>query len=55
MIEELIRGKDRRFIQVETAFFWMWWQEQSEEQRAIVRELVKSGKAILAEALLIVI
>lgn len=43
VIEELIRDKDRRFIQVETAFFWMWWQEQGEEQRSIVRELVKSG------------
>ncbi|XP_017492694.1 PREDICTED: lysosomal alpha-mannosidase-like, partial [Rhagoletis zephyria] len=44
VIEELIRDKDRRFIQVETAFFWMWWQEQGEEQRSIVRELVKSGQ-----------
>lgn len=46
VVEALVRGKDRRFIQVETAFFWMWWKEQSEDQRAVVRELVKSGRGV---------
>ncbi|XP_027202659.2 lysosomal alpha-mannosidase-like [Dermatophagoides pteronyssinus] len=44
MIEELIRNKDRRFIYVEIAFFWKWWQEQNEEQRMIVKELVRTGQ-----------
>ena len=44
VVEELIRGKDRRFIFVETAFFWKWWQEQNVEQQNIVHELVRSGK-----------
>jgi len=45
VVEELIRDKERRFIYVETAFFWKWWLEQSEEQRSIVQELVRSGKS----------
>lgn len=48
VIEALARGKDRRFIQVETVYFWMWWKEQSEETRAIVRELVKTGKRVFS-------
>ncbi|OTF77929.1 lysosomal alpha-mannosidase precursor-like protein [Euroglyphus maynei] len=44
MIEELIRNKERRFIYVEIAFFWKWWQEQDEDQRMIVRELVRTGQ-----------
>jgi len=44
VVEELIRNKARRFIYVETAFFWKWWQEQNAEQKAIVHELVRSGK-----------
>ena len=44
VIEELIRNKQRRFIYVEIAFFWKWWQEQDEDQRMIVRELVRTGQ-----------
>ena len=44
VVEELIRNKDRRFIYVESAFFNMWWQEQNQEQREIVQELVQTGK-----------
>lgn len=44
VVEELIRDKERRFIYVETAFFWKWWQEQNEEQRAVVRELINTGQ-----------
>ena len=47
VVEELIRNKDRRFIYVETAFFWMWWKEQDEHTRAITRELVRTGLFIL--------
>jgi len=35
---------DRRFVQVEQAFFTMWWLEQSPEMQDLVRSLVKSGQ-----------
>lgn len=43
VVEELIMNKDRRFIYVETAFFWKWWLEQDNRTRSIVNELVQSG------------
>ena len=43
VVEELIRDKRRRFIFVETAFFWQWWKEQDKEMRDIVHELVRTG------------
>ena len=36
--------QERRFIYVESAFFWRWWGEQSEGMRTAVRELVKTGR-----------
>ena len=47
VVEELIRNRERRFIYVELAFFWKWWLEQDEDMRAVVKELVKTGKNIL--------
>ncbi|UXI16369.1 Mite allergen Der p7 [Sarcoptes scabiei] len=44
VVEELIMNKDRRFIYVETAFFWKWWLEQDNRTRSIVNELVQSGQ-----------
>ncbi|KAF7495939.1 Lysosomal alpha-mannosidase [Sarcoptes scabiei] len=44
VVEELIRDKKRRFIYVETAFFWKWWQEQNQETKDIVKELVRTGQ-----------
>ncbi|KAL1490680.1 hypothetical protein ABEB36_013335 [Hypothenemus hampei] len=35
---------DRRFIQVETAFFWMWWQNQEEVMRQKFKKLVENGQ-----------
>jgi hypothetical protein len=29
---------------VETAFFWRWWHEQSEEMQQITRQLVEDGR-----------
>lgn len=43
VVEELIRNKDRRFIYVETAFFSKWWEEQDEDMRMVVKELVRTG------------
>ena len=28
VVQELAWDPDKRFIQVETAFFWRWWHEQ---------------------------
>ena len=28
VVQELAWDPDKRFIQVETAFFWRWWQQQ---------------------------
>lgn len=39
-----------RFIQVETAFFWQWWQKQSEETKDVVRSLVNKGQLEIINA-----
>jgi lysosomal alpha-mannosidase len=44
VVQALIAGNDRRFIQVETAFLWKWWKEQNKMTKAIVKDLVKRGK-----------
>ncbi|GJQ67661.1 hypothetical protein Trydic_g16491 [Trypoxylus dichotomus] len=44
VIQALQKDATRRFIQVETAFFWQWWQDQSVETRKITKELVNSGR-----------
>ena len=36
--------QERRFIYVESAFFWRWWGEQSEGMKTTVRDLVDSGR-----------
>lgn len=30
-VEELAMDPEKRYIQVETAFFWRWWKQQDEE------------------------
>lgn len=34
----------RRFIYVETAFFWKWWEQQPHRIRRIVKRLVREGR-----------
>uniref|UniRef100_A0A8D8ULU0 alpha-mannosidase n=1 Tax=Cacopsylla melanoneura TaxID=428564 RepID=A0A8D8ULU0_9HEMI len=41
---ELAKNKDRRFVYVETSFFWRWWEEQNEYVRVSVKELVDQGR-----------
>ena len=36
-----------RFIQVETAFFWRWWNEQNIATQDRVKELVSNGQLVL--------
>ncbi|XP_034669855.1 lysosomal alpha-mannosidase-like isoform X4 [Drosophila subobscura] len=44
VVSELIKDPKRRFIQVETAFFAKWWQEQSEAVQQSVKKLVNEGR-----------
>lgn len=44
VVRELAWDPNKRFIQVETAFFWRWWREQDEETRQTVTELVDRGQ-----------
>ncbi|XP_060520627.1 lysosomal alpha-mannosidase-like isoform X2 [Cylas formicarius] len=44
VVEALKENSDRRFIWVETGFFWKWWLEQPEDVRDNVRNLVNSGQ-----------
>lgn len=42
-----MQNENRKFIYVETAFFSMWWDEQTELTREYVRRLVNDGKFLL--------
>ena len=44
VIDELEKNPDRIFNQVEIAFFWRWWRESSDEDRARLTALVKNGQ-----------
>ncbi|KAH8283704.1 hypothetical protein KR018_012607 [Drosophila ironensis] len=44
VVAELVKNPDRRFIQVEMSFFSMWWAEQSEITKEIVKKLVNEGR-----------
>jgi len=43
VIDALVENPDRRYIYVEMAFFWRWWNEQSEDIRNTVKQLVNDG------------
>jgi lysosomal alpha-mannosidase len=40
----LDQNPDRRFIYVEIAFFWRWWNEQTDDIRTKVKGFVNDGK-----------
>ncbi|KAB0792238.1 hypothetical protein PPYR_14197 [Photinus pyralis] len=44
VVDALRENPKRRFIQVETAFFHKWWQEQNEEKRQQVHDLIRNGR-----------
>ncbi|KAJ8706808.1 hypothetical protein PYW07_012886 [Mythimna separata] len=44
VIKELWEDPKRRFIYVETAFFWKWWVRQSQDIRQKVQTLVREGR-----------
>jgi lysosomal alpha-mannosidase len=43
----LDENPDRRFIYVEMAFFWRWWNQQTEDMRNKVRQFVNEGNFYL--------
>ncbi|XP_060767149.1 lysosomal alpha-mannosidase-like, partial [Neoarius graeffei] len=44
VVLELQKDPARRFIYVETAFFYRWWKEQDQETRNIVTQPVEQGQ-----------
>jgi len=44
IVTELAFDTTKRFIQVETAFFWRWWEQQEEDTQDLVRVLVEAGQ-----------
>uniref|UniRef100_A0A672K588 Alpha-mannosidase n=1 Tax=Sinocyclocheilus grahami TaxID=75366 RepID=A0A672K588_SINGR len=44
VIDQLQKDPARRFIYVETAFFYRWWRQQSQNTRRIVTQLVNEGR-----------
>ena len=43
VVEALLRDPSRRFIQVESAFFSRWWNQQKNATRVAVKQLVDEG------------
>lgn len=44
VVAELLKDKSRRFIQVETAFFRKWYNEQTSDMKKDVKKLVDDGR-----------
>ena len=39
VVTELAMNPDRKFVQVETGFFWRWWSEQVKQGWKLLIEL----------------
>ncbi|KAJ8946015.1 hypothetical protein NQ318_023261 [Aromia moschata] len=44
VLQALKRDPRRRYIQVETAFFWKWWGYQKDDKRKLFKSLVENGQ-----------
>lgn len=44
MVEALNANPDRRFSQVETAYFSKWWKTQDDNTKKIVQNLINNGQ-----------
>ncbi|XP_011151265.1 lysosomal alpha-mannosidase isoform X1 [Harpegnathos saltator] len=44
VVQALLADPNRRFIYVETVFFWKWWQRQNEKVQADVKMLINEGR-----------
>ncbi len=43
-MSELSKDVNKRFVYVEIAFFWRWWNEQSDDIKQLVRTFVDEGR-----------
>lgn len=43
VVDQLLKNPDRRFIYVETAFFYRWWKRQTSSMKQTVKQLVNDG------------
>ncbi|KAI3353477.1 hypothetical protein L3Q82_020006, partial [Scortum barcoo] len=44
VVDQLLKNPDRRFIYVETAFFYRWWKQQRSAMQQTVKQLVNEGR-----------
>lgn len=44
VIQSLLKDSERRFIYVESAYFFKWWNQQSNTVQEQVKELVNEGR-----------
>ncbi|KAJ8982145.1 hypothetical protein NQ317_011291 [Molorchus minor] len=44
VVSALLENPNRRFIQVETAYFYMWWNLQKDETKSQVKQLINEGR-----------
>ncbi|KAJ8951626.1 hypothetical protein NQ318_012296 [Aromia moschata] len=44
MVAALQENPDRRFIQVETAYLYMWWKLQSDSVKSQIKQLINEGR-----------
>ena len=44
VVQELEKDPTKRFIYVEMAFFWRWWNEQDQATKDTVKRLVQNGQ-----------
>lgn len=51
VVEQLLKNPDRRFIYVESAFFYRWWKQQSSSVQETVKQLVNEGTQSIGENL----
>jgi lysosomal alpha-mannosidase len=40
VVDELAKDPSKRFVYVEIAYFWRWWNQQNDETKQLVRSLV---------------
>ena len=46
VVKELAKDPDKKFIQVETGFFWRWWEDKNEYMRNLTQTLVDAGQLV---------
>ena len=44
VIDELINDPAKKFTYVEMKFFSMWWKDQTDDMKTMVRQLVQQGR-----------